>query len=71
MNEKLFRGVYISSARHDLCDERLAAFLDGSRRNGAARDITGVLASHGHAFVQALEGSGAPVNAMFEAFRLT
>ena len=64
MNEKLLRAVYISSARHDLRDEELAAILDVSRRNNAARGITGALAYHDRAFVQVLEGPEAAVEAL-------
>jgi hypothetical protein len=71
VNKGLFRAVYISSARHGLRDEGLVSLLDVSRRDDAARGITGVLAYHDHAFIQALEGPEPPVNAMFEAFRLT
>jgi hypothetical protein len=56
MGKGLFRAVYISTARHDLRDEELATLLDVSRRNNAARGITGALAYHDHAFIQVLEG---------------
>ena len=64
MNEGLFRAVYVSAASHDLSDEELAAILDVSRRNNAARDITGALAYHDLAFVQVLEGPEAAVEAL-------
>ncbi len=63
-NEKLFRAIYISTARHDLRDEELAALLDVSRRNNAARGITGALAYHDRAFIQVLEGPEALVEAL-------
>ena len=64
MNEKLLRAVYISTARHDLSDEELATLLDVSRRNNAARGVTGALAYHDHAFIQVLEGPEAQVEAL-------
>ena len=64
MDEGLFRAVYISTAKHDLHDEELAVLLDVSRRNNAARGITGALAYHDHAFIQVLEGPEAPVEAL-------
>ena len=64
MNEGLFRAVYVSAASRDLTDGELAAVLDVSRRNNAARGITGALAYHDHAFVQVLEGPEAPVEAL-------
>ncbi len=64
MNEGLFRAVYVSAASHDLTDGELAAILDVSRRNNAARSITGALAYHDLAFVQVLEGPEAAVEAL-------
>jgi hypothetical protein len=64
MNEGLFRAVYVSAASHDLTDEELAAILDVSRRNNAARGVTGALAYHDLAFVQVLEGPEAAVEAL-------
>ena len=64
MNEGLFRAVYVSAASHDLTDGELAAILDVSRRNNAARGITGALAYHDRAFVQVLEGPEAAVEAL-------
>ena len=64
MNEGLFRAVYVSAASHDLNDGELAAILDVSRRNNAARGITGALAYHDRAFVQVLEGPEAAVEAL-------
>ena len=64
MDKGLFRAVYISTARHDLRDEELAVLLDVSRRNNAVRGVTGALAYHDHAFIQALEGPEVPVEAL-------
>lgn len=64
MEEGLFRAVYISTARQDLRDEELATLLNVSRRNNAARGITGALAYHDRAFIQVLEGPEAPVEAL-------
>jgi hypothetical protein len=64
MTDGLFRAIYVSAASHDLTDGALAAILDVSRRNNAARGVTGALAYHDRAFVQALEGSEAAVEAL-------
>ena len=64
MNEGLFRAVYVSAASCDLTDGELAAILDVSRRNNAARGITGALAYYDRAFVQVLEGPEAAVEAL-------
>ena len=64
VNEKLLRAVYISTARHDLRDEELATLLEVSRRNNAARGVTGALAYHDRAFIQVLEGPEAAVEAL-------
>ena len=64
MTDELFRAIYISSATHDLRDEELVALLDVSRRNNAARGITGALAYHDYAFIQVLEGPEVLVEAL-------
>lgn len=64
MDEGLFRAVYVSAATRDLRDGELAAILDVSRRNNAARGVTGALAYHDRAFVQVLEGPEAAVEAL-------
>ncbi len=64
MNEGLFRAVYVSAASRDLTDGELAAILDVSRRNNAARGVTGALAYHDRGFVQVLEGPEAAVEAL-------
>ncbi len=61
---KLLRAVYVSTASHDLADGELAAILDVSRRNNAARGITGALAYHDRIFIQVLEGPEAAVEAL-------
>jgi hypothetical protein len=64
MNEELFRAIYVSTAKRDLRDDELAHLLEVSRRNNAARDITGVLCYHDRSFIQVLEGPEGPINAL-------
>jgi hypothetical protein len=61
---KLLRAVYVSTATRDLRDEELGALLDVSRRDNAARGITGALAYHDRVFIQVLEGPEAAVEAL-------
>ena len=64
MTEDLFRAIYISTATRDLGDEVLIPLLEVSRRNNAARDITGALSYHDRSFIQVLEGPQGPVEAL-------
>ena len=64
MTEDLFRAIYVSTATRDLGDEELIPLLEISRRNNAARDITGVLGYHDRSFIQVLEGPQGPVEAL-------
>ena len=64
MTDELFRAIYISTGTHDLCDEELVALFDVSRRNNAARNITGALGYHDRTFIQVLEGPDAVVEVL-------
>ncbi len=64
MTEDLFRAIYVSTATRDLGDEELIPLLEVSRRNNAARGITGALGYHDRSFIQVLEGPQGPVEAL-------
>ncbi len=66
----LSRLIYVSENRIDPADgstlRQLAAILEASRRNNAAKTITGALAFDGGWFLQVLEGERRAVWATFE-----
>lgn len=61
---QLIQVVYRSRSITDANGER--DILEASRRNNPARDITGVLVSHGGWFMQVLEGPAAEVSALLK-----
>lgn len=48
--------VYVSIAAAEMSQDKLLEILETSRRNNAARNVTGMLLYRGRFFVQALEG---------------
>ncbi len=58
---ELLRAAYVSAAARDLREDELVAILEVSRRDNAARGVTGALAYHDRGFVQVLEGPEAAV----------
>jgi len=68
MSEPLYEIAYISQAvgrGHDM----VADILNISRRNNAARNITGSLFFDGTNFTQFLEGSLQEIDALFETIK--
>jgi len=57
--------VYMSQATRSLTEAELADLLAVSRRNNAARGITGLLMYEADTFMQALEGPREAVEALF------
>ena len=62
----LIRLIYVSVARDAGDAAMLPAVLEKSRRNNAARNITGLLATCGDQFFQVLEGHQDVVGALFK-----
>ena len=52
----MFQLVYISTARAPITAEMLEQILVASRRNNAAKGVTGLLVAGARRFLQALEG---------------
>lgn len=63
---RLYCAVYASRPVQDITPFDVLAILEASRRNNAARDVTGVLFCSATLFLQALEGPPAAVNAVFQ-----
>jgi blue light- and temperature-responsive anti-repressor len=62
----LIQLIYSSSATQELQDSELLSILEVSRRNNAARDVTGMLLSEKWSFFQILEGPADAVDAVFK-----
>jgi hypothetical protein len=66
MMSKLYRLVYVSTARDDLSDVDIASILDTSQSNNHERYLTGFLVHNGKQFMQALEGEEAEVRGIYQ-----
>lgn len=58
--------VYISAAEKEFSEEELQELLVKARENNEALDISGMLLFHKGSFIQALEGSKANVEKLYE-----
>lgn len=63
---RLRQLLYISSGKSDSTGDNLASILFQSRRNNAARGLTGLLWTDGSRFLQVLEGNSAEVQKTFD-----
>jgi hypothetical protein len=61
----MYSLVYVSSAASPFSDEQLRALLEQSRRDNAARDISGMLLYKGGNFMQLLEGDESQVTSLY------
>lgn len=64
--DRLYRLIYVSTAKQDLGDDDISNILDTSQSNNFERYITGFLAHNGSAFMQALEGPEGEVRQTYE-----
>ncbi len=62
----LIQLIYSSSATQELQDSELLSILEVSRRNNAARNVTGMLLSEKWSFFQVLEGPAESVEEVFK-----
>jgi blue light- and temperature-responsive anti-repressor len=62
----LIQLIYSSSATKELQDSELLSILEASRRNNAARGVTGMLLSEKWSFFQILEGPAEAVEAVYK-----
>ena len=62
----MHRIIYISSAPRQMTAPELAALLAQSRRNNAARGLTGLLLYHDGSFLQILEGEEPALSECFD-----
>lgn len=65
-DDRLYRLIYVSTAKRDLGDDDISNILDTSQSNNFERYITGFLAHNGSAFMQALEGPEDEVRETYE-----
>jgi hypothetical protein len=65
--QNLYRIIYKSTAENGLEEEDVRAILETSRRNNAARDVTGVLLFNGVSFLQVLEGPAGAIDDLMGA----
>jgi hypothetical protein len=64
-HDGLHRITYLSSALDQMTQVELDAILDVARENNRPREITGLLIYHDAQFLQALEGPGRHVEAVY------
>lgn len=62
----LQRLVYVSTAARSLSDEDLEALAIQSKASNARRGVTGLTVFNGRNFMQALEGEGDVIGALFQ-----
>lgn len=62
----MYSLVYVSSATIDFTPTELRALLDQSRRDNAAKQISGILLFKGGNFMQLLEGDEPTVTALYQ-----
>jgi len=63
----MIRLIYVSQARRDLTEADLSDILASSRKHNSRLNITGILISHLHGFMQCLEGERAGVEKVYAA----
>jgi hypothetical protein len=63
----MIRLIYVSQARRDLTEADLANILASSVKHNTRLNITGILISHRHGFMQCLEGDRANVERVYAA----
>lgn len=61
--------TYISTANANVTQDDVESILAVSRRNNAARGLTGMLLFDGRRFLQHLEGEDAVIDALYERIR--
>ena len=66
----MYSLVYVSSATVTFSDDDLRALLDQSRRDNAAKQISGILLYKGGNFMQLLEGDVAHVKELYSKITL-
>lgn len=66
-DDRLYRLIYVSTAKQDLHDADISNILNTSQSNNFERYITGFLAHNGSAFMQALEGPEGEVRQTYES----
>ncbi len=67
IDDRLYRLIYVSTAKEDLRDADISNILNTSQSNNFERYITGFLAHNGSSFMQALEGPEAEVRETYES----
>ncbi|MEO1100444.1 MAG: BLUF domain-containing protein [Pseudomonadota bacterium] len=66
-DDRLYRLIYVSTAKEDLRDDDISNILNTSQSNNFERYITGFLAHNGSSFMQALEGPEGEVRQTYES----